>query len=134
MVTRDATRGTRAEKRIERVRGLALGLPRALEQSSYGFPVFSIGKGKIFLWLLVGAGSERASLAVRTSGMDEQAMLLEVDCELFFRPRYLGRWNWIGMRLDGRSLDWSQVEARIVSSWIESATPAQLRRYRPDQS
>ncbi len=60
-------------------------------------------------------------------------MLLDVAPAHFFRPRYLGRWNWVGMRLDLPSLDWSQVEARIAISWYEAATPAQLRRHRPHE-
>ena len=49
MATRTVVSGTRADKRIERIRALALKQPHGLERSLYGFPVFSIGRGKVFL-------------------------------------------------------------------------------------
>ncbi|MBK5264044.1 MAG: MmcQ/YjbR family DNA-binding protein [Alphaproteobacteria bacterium] len=117
------------ETRAGRIRQLCLDQPRGLERIMYGFPVFSIGKGKVFVWLLHGLTIDRSAIAVRISGADEREMLIEADSAIFFRPRYLGRWNWIGMRFDLPSITWSQLEARIRTSWILSATPAQLRKY-----
>jgi len=121
------------ENRVQRVRDLSLRQPRAVERSLYSFPVFSIGRGKVFLWLLDGHGVDLPAFAVRTSCADEQSMLAQAEPELFYRPKYLGRWNWIGMRLQRPSVRWSQVEARIETSWYLTATLAQLRKFLGDR-
>jgi phosphoribosylglycinamide formyltransferase-1 len=87
-------------------------------------PVFFIEKGKTFAWFIHdhhGAGI--TAVVVKTSGADEQAMLIEADPDLFYRPAYLAPSGWIGLRLDVDETDWDQVEARIEASWGHAATP-----------
>ena len=61
--------------------------------------------------------------------LDEQEMLIELDPELFYKPRYLGPWGWVGLRIGQREFDWSQAESRIEMSWMLTATPFQRARY-----
>ena len=108
---------------------LCIGQPRSRLGIYYGLPVYTIGAGRIFLWLLDrrsrGAG---IAIAVRVTCRDEQEMLIELDRASYFKPLHLGRWNWIGLRLDAQRLDWTQIEQRIAASWFLAATPAQRRR------
>lgn len=109
---------------LARLRGLCLAQPRGVEKVSHGMPVFFIEKGKTFAWFIHdhhGAGT--TAVAVKTSGPDEQAMLVEAEPELFYRPAYLAPSGWIGLRLDVPETDWDQVEARIEQSWALAATP-----------
>jgi hypothetical protein len=109
---------------LARLRALCLAQPRAMEKISHGMPVFFIEKGKTFAWFIHdhhGAGI--TAVAVKTSGADEQAMLIEADPDIFYRPAYLAPSGWIGLRLDGDETDWDQVEARIETSWGHAATP-----------
>jgi hypothetical protein len=109
---------------LARLRALCLAQPRAAENVSHGMPVFFIEKGKTFAWFIHdhhGAGI--TAVAVKTSGADEQAMLIEADPDLFYRPAYLAPSGWIGLRLDVDETDWDQVEARIEASWGHAATP-----------
>jgi hypothetical protein len=109
---------------LARLRALCLAQPRAAEKVSHGMPVFFIEKGKTFAWFIHdhhGAGI--TAVAVKTSGADEQAMLIEADPDLFYRPAYLAPSGWIGLRLDVDETDWDQVEARIEASWGHAATP-----------
>lgn len=109
---------------LDRLRALCLAQPRAVEKVSHGMPVFFIEKGKTFAWYSNDHhGTGIVAILVKTSGPDEQATLVEIDPDLFYRPAYLAPSGWIGMRLDTGGTDWDQVEARIEQSWAYAATP-----------
>ena len=111
---------------LARVRALALALPRAVEKMSHGMPVFFIDRGKSFAWFLHDHhGSGITAVAVKTSGPEEQAMLVEADPDLYYRPPYLAPSGWIGVRLDGHGVDWDHVGDRIAISW-ELVAPRKL--------
>ncbi len=111
---------------LARLREIALALPRAIEKLSHGMPVFFIEKGKTFAWFIHDHhGSGITAVAVKTSGAEEQAMLVEADPELYYRPLYLAPSGWIGMRLDGETVDWDHVADRVAMSW-ELVAPARL--------
>lgn len=63
-------------------------------------------------------------MIVKTTGSDEQAMLIEADPETYFSPAYLGASGWVALRLDGE-VDWDRVGDRIAVSW-ELAAPRRL--------
>ena len=111
---------------LARVRELALALPRAVEKISHGAPVFFIDKGKSFAWFVHDHhGSGITAVAVKTSGAEEQEMLIEMDPDLYYRPPYLAPSGWIGIRLDGDEVDWDHVGDRIAMSW-ELVAPKRL--------
>lgn len=111
---------------LERLRAICLALPRAIEKISHGQPVFFIEKGKTFAWFLHDHhGSGITAVAVKTSGAEEQAMLIEADLDLYYKPPYLGPSGWIGLRLDGETVDWDHVADRVATSW-ELVAPARL--------
>ena len=111
---------------LARLRTIALDLPRASEKISHGMPVFFIEKGKTFAWFLHNHhGSGITAVAVKTSGAEEQEMLVEMDPDLYYRPPYLAPSGWIGVRLDGDPVDWDHVADRIATSW-ELVAPAKL--------
>lgn len=111
---------------LDRLRAIALALPRAVEKVSHGMPVFFIEKGRTFAWFLHDHhGSGITAVAVKTSGAEEQGMLIEIDPDLYYRPPYLAPSGWIGVRLDGETVDWDHVADRIATSW-ELVAPAKL--------
>lgn len=111
---------------LERLRAICLALPRAIEKVSHGQPVFFIEKGKTFAWFMHNHhGSGITAVAVKTSGSEEQDMLIEQDPDLYYRPPYLAPAGWIGMRLDTGSTDWDHVGDRIATSW-ELVAPKRL--------
>jgi hypothetical protein len=64
-------------------------------------------------------------VCVRTSSLDEQAMLLESDPETYSKPAYLGPSGWISINLAAENVDWGHVADRIAESW-ELAAPRRL--------
>ena len=59
------------------------------------------------------------------SGREEQAMLVEMDPDLYYVPPYTGPAGWIGMRLDTGDTDWDHIGDRIATSW-ELVAPRRL--------
>jgi phosphoribosylglycinamide formyltransferase-1 len=103
---------------LGRVRDLALALPQADEVTSHGMPCFGIEKGKKFAYFTQDHhGDGIIALIVKTSAPEEQAMLIDSDPDLFYRPAYFGPSGWVGIRLDGGEVDWDHIAERLERSW-----------------
>ena len=114
------------QQSLERVREISLALPRAAEKVSHGAPVFYIEKGKTFAWFLHDLhGDGITAVTVKTSGPEEQEMLVESQPELYYKPPYFGATGWVGLRLDAGEVDWDHVADRIAISW-ELVAPKRL--------
>jgi phosphoribosylglycinamide formyltransferase-1/phosphoribosylamine--glycine ligase/phosphoribosylglycinamide formyltransferase/phosphoribosylformylglycinamidine cyclo-ligase len=115
---------------LERIRAIALGLPGTIEKISHGAPVFFIDKGRTFAWFWHDHhGDGRTAVLVKTSGLEEQEMLLEIDPDLYFKPPYLGPSGWIGVLLDQSGTDWDHVADWIEKSWRAVAPRKLLEKY-----
>lgn len=115
-----------AEAALTRLRFRCLALPRAAEKLSHGMPCFYIDKGKSFAWFWHDHHGDGATAAlVKTSGADEQAMLIEGDPDTYYRPPYFGPAFWVGYRLDTPEVDWDRLDDRVAYSW-ELVAPKKL--------
>lgn len=114
------------EAALARVREIALALPEAAERLSHGSPGFHIAKGKFFAYFWHDHhGDGETAVMVKTSGADEQAMLIEADPDAYYRPPYLGPSGWVAIRVGGDDTDWDRVADRIAISW-ELVAPRRL--------
>ena len=110
---------------LEKVREAALDLPETEERVSHGQLTFFVG-GKQFAQVRDNHhGDGRTVVCVKTSGLDEQAMLLESDPDTYSKPAYLGPSGWVSINLAGDDVDWDHVADRIAASW-ELAAPRRL--------
>jgi len=106
---------------VGRVRELAMALPDADEVSSHGMPCFGIVKGKKFAYVSQDHhGDGKTALLVKISGADEQAALIEMDADRYYRPAYFGD-GWIGIRLDLGETDWDAIGEWLRKSWLAIA-------------
>lgn len=106
------------------VRSAATVLPEVEERVSHGQITFFVA-GKQFAQVRHDHhGDGRSVVCVRTSGLDEQAALIEADPDRYSRPTYLASAGWIALSLAG-DVDWAQVEDRVAQSW-ELAAPRRL--------
>jgi phosphoribosylglycinamide formyltransferase-1/phosphoribosylamine--glycine ligase/phosphoribosylglycinamide formyltransferase/phosphoribosylformylglycinamidine cyclo-ligase len=113
------------EEPLARVSALCLCLPETSTKLSHGQPSFAVA-GKMFAYLSDNHhGDGRIAVLLKTSGIEEQAMLIEADPDLYYRPPYIGPSGWIGLRLDRGETDWDHVADRIAQSW-EYAAPRRL--------
>ena len=116
------TEETTPEAMLKRVRTLALALPDAEEKLSHGSPGFFVRGGKFFAYFSYDHHHDGITgLLVKASGVEEQAMLIEQDPDLYYRPAYLGPSGWIGIRLDSGATDWAHIEDWLTRSWRASA-------------
>lgn len=105
----------------DRVRELAMALPEADEVTSHGMPCFGIAKGKKFAYFTEDHhGDGKIALLVKISGADEQAALIEMDAERYYRPAYFGD-GWVGIRLDLGDTDWDAIGEWLRKSWLAVA-------------
>ena len=110
---------------LDMVRAAALELPETDEKLSHGQPTFFVAGKQFAQFRANHHGDARIVVCVRTSGLDEQAMLLESDPETYSKPAYLHHAGWISVNLTGDAVDWDHVADRIAESW-ELAAPRRL--------
>ena len=110
---------------LERVRASALELPETEERLSHGQPTFFVAGKQFAQFRDNHHGDGITGVCVRTSGVDEQAMLLEAAPQTYSRPAYLGPSGWVSVNLAGDEVDWELVDSRIARSW-ELAAPRRL--------
>ena len=102
---------------VAQVRERALVLPEAEETLSHGMPCFGIVKGKKFAYVsLDHHGDGKTALLVKISGPDEQAQLIDMDADRYYRPAYFGE-GWVGIRLDLGDTDWDGIGDWLRRSW-----------------
>ena len=100
----------------------AMALPEASETVSHGSPAWKVADKKMFAYYWHNHhGDGITAVLVKTSGIEEQAMLIDLDPDTYFRPPYLGPSGWVGVRLDGDMVDWELVEHRLRASWCLAA-------------
>jgi formyltetrahydrofolate-dependent phosphoribosylglycinamide formyltransferase len=106
---------------LARVRELAMALPEADEVTSHGMPCFGIVKGKKFAYFTQDHhGDGKTAILVKISGADEQAQLIELDEDRYYRPAYFGD-GWVGVRLDLGDTDWDAIGEWLRKSWLAIA-------------
>lgn len=110
---------------LTRVRASALELPESEERASHGQPTFFVAGKQFAQFRDNHHGDGRTVVCVRTSGLDEQAMLIETAPETYSRPAYLGPSGWVAVNLAGQDVDWELVDSRLARSW-ELAAPRRL--------
>ncbi|WBH16556.1 MmcQ/YjbR family DNA-binding protein [Sphingomonas radiodurans] len=111
---------------LAKVREIALSLPETAERLSHGSPGFHIVKGKFFAYFWHDHhGDGETAVMVKTSGAEEQAMLIEADPDFYYKPPYLGPSGWVAMRLNRNDTDWDRLADRIAASW-EMIAPRRL--------
>ena len=110
---------------LEKVREAALELPETEEKLSHGQPTFFVAGKQFAQFRNNHHGDGKTVVCVKTSSLDEQAMLLETDPDTYSQPAYLGPAAWVSINLQGDQVDWNHVGDRIAASW-ELAAPRRL--------
>lgn len=115
------TRETEPAWILEQVRQRALALEETHERLSFGSPGWRVGgekTGKYFAYFTQRLHGEASiGLLVKTTGMDEQAALIDADPDLYYSPKFYGKSGWIAIRLDTGRTDWDHIADWLSKSW-----------------
>ena len=96
-------------KNLERMRKIALGLPEATEEVTWGTDINFRVRKKIFAF--PGDGGR---LTVKADREELPALLADAR----FRPApYLARGGWVALDLSASSPDWSEIDELIKTSY-----------------
>lgn len=101
--------------RLQRLRKLCLALPETSEQEAWGDPTWRV-RGKIFAMQKGNVAGHRPSLWLKVPD-GARALLLDGDPARYFVPPYVGSKGWVGVYLDGRSVDWAAIAGLVEQSW-----------------
>ena len=116
------------EADLVRLRAVCLALPGTDETVSHGIPAFRAG-GRMFAYFRHNHhGDDLTVVCVRTTGREEQEMLIEADPALYSWPAYLGPSGWISMNLAPRDTDWAHIESRLLTSHRLAMPPRRSRQ------
>lgn len=120
-LARYVTREADPEWILSQLRKRALALDETHERESFGAPGWRVGSektGKYFAYFAQNHfGETGTAVLVKTTGLDEQAALLEANRELYYVPKFYGASGWIGIRLDTGSTDWAHISDWLAKSW-----------------
>jgi len=115
-----------AETALVRLRALCLAMPETAERLAHRAPTFVVGEDKVFAYFWHDHhGNGETVAVVRTTGADEQKMLIDSEPDFYRLPAELGAFGWVAMRLTRADLDWDRVGDRVAVSW-ELAAPRDL--------
>ena len=103
------------------VRALALELPEAVEQETWGHPTFRVRK-KMF-----GTLATDGSTATMKASREEQAALVQTDPETFFVPAYVGQHGWVGFHV--ALVDPVELVELVTEAWRMTAPKTVVRAF-----
>jgi len=126
------------ERVLARVRKICLALPESSERLSHGEPTFFVGArdgkgGKVFVMFSNDHHGDGKIALTCPAAPGAQAMLVEANPDVFYRPPYVGPAGWIGLRLDTGEVDWEEVSELIEESYRLVAPKRALRALEPGE-
>jgi len=101
---------------LVKLRKLIADLPETSEKLSHGAPTWWGGKKTFATFHDNHHGDGRVALWCKST-FEEQSTLVETKPDVFFVPPYVGPSGWVGVRLDGRKIDWSVVRDLLEDGW-----------------
>ena len=101
---------------LAKLRKLIAELPETSEKLSHGQPTFWGGKKTFASFHDNHHGDGRVAVWIKST-FEEQSTLVEAKPDVFFVPPYAGPSGWVGVRVDGKKVDWSVVRDLLEDGW-----------------
>lgn len=105
---------------LAELRRLALALPEAAEQISWGRPVFKVSK----IFAMFGGNAKGATKGTMIAHpysvlvkVDDSERLALVQDERFYYPAYMGPYGWLGLDFAIAEVDWDEVAELLDASY-----------------
>lgn len=101
---------------LGKISKMCAALPETSREIMNSHAAFSVRKKK-FAYLLDNHHGDGILALCFRGGPGEQQAWIELDAKRYYRPAYIGAQGWVALRLDVGAVNWSEVEARLVSSY-----------------
>ncbi|MGO4544053.1 MmcQ/YjbR family DNA-binding protein [Paenibacillus sp. 2TAB23] len=105
---------------LGRVRELCLSFPGTSEKLSHGAPSFFVAEKKSFVQYRHNHHNDGKVALWCAAPPGMQALLIESEPSVYYRPAYVGHLGWIGVRLD-RSIEWEELVGVIQETYLTRA-------------
>ncbi len=101
---------------LVKLRKLIFSLPETSEKLSHGAPTFWGGKKTFASFHDNHHGDGRTAIWIKST-FEEQSTLVEAKPEVFYVPPYAGPSGWVGVRVDGKKIDWGVIRDLLEDGW-----------------
>jgi predicted DNA-binding protein (MmcQ/YjbR family) len=108
--------GLREDERLVRFTKICLGFPRAEREMMGPHAGFKVRKKTFAYFLNDHHGDGIVGVACKVLPGDN-ASLIKADPKRFYMPAYVGPRGWVGLRVDGKRIDWNEVEELARGSY-----------------
>jgi hypothetical protein len=123
-------RRARTGSPLSRLRAAARALPEFHEVIAWGEPTFRV-RNKLFA-MYAGPdthhGQGRPAVWIKAAA-ENQAVMIRLRPDRFFRPPYVGPSGWVGVWLDG-AVDWDEVRGLLADGWRMVAPKKMVAEHR----
>jgi predicted DNA-binding protein (MmcQ/YjbR family) len=104
------------DRRLQTVSDICAAWPEVTMERSDSHATFRVRK-KVFAYFLDNHHVDGIVSVCAKTELGENRDLARQDPERFYLPAYIGPRGWVGLRLDTRSVDWSEVAGLMLSSY-----------------
>ncbi len=105
-----------AREALARLAGICLALPEAEQEREARHATFRVRK-KAFVYFLDNHHGNGIVGACVRGEKRANAALVRNEPKRFFSPDYIGPRGWVGVRLDSKRVDWTDVTKRVGASY-----------------
>ena len=111
-----------AKAALARLSAICLALPEAEAETEGRHATFRARK-KVFAYFLDNHHGDGIIAACVKGDKKDNAKLVKADPKRFYPPAYMYANGWLGVRVDGKRVDWKDVAERVKASYALSLSP-----------
>ncbi len=117
----------RNRERLDKLAGICMALPGAAQEQMHGHVAFKVGKKTFAYYLNDHHGDGIVSVCCKVLAGDNER-LIEANPRKFYMPAYIGPRGWVALRLDRKTVDWSEVKELVRGSYAQMAPKKLVRQ------
>jgi predicted DNA-binding protein (MmcQ/YjbR family) len=110
----------RNEFRLAKLTKLCLALPETERRVRADHADFRV-RGKVFAYFLDNHHGDGIVSVCCKAALGENVDRASREPQRFYLPAYIGPRGWFGLRLDGKGIDWSEVQNLVELSYCLAA-------------